>query len=171
MKYTKLSWPHVLVRVPESCTSRLEKGNLSCPSVSIVLHLLHLPSSSAGSGETHLQSVLYPLLWHGGEDIVNVELISGNIEMDLYWWHHVPITMWLNTVCTDHNMQLNIRVTHKAQLFFQPILMLSNELEYSLNKFSLSWVYLKKVPWNTIAKKHFLHLWRNAVRRKVFWFA
>ncbi|TNN56326.1 hypothetical protein EYF80_033437 [Liparis tanakae] len=74
---------HFRIQIHKSCTSRVEKGDLSCPIVPVVLHTIHLSSSSAGSGETHLQALLHSLFWHDGGDVGNLELFSGHIEVDL----------------------------------------------------------------------------------------
>lgn len=85
--------PHCLCKCgPGRCTSRIKEGDLSCPSVLIILHTLHLSSSSAGPGKTHLQPVLHSLLWHGRGDVRNLQLLSGNLEVDLHWWQHTLIT-------------------------------------------------------------------------------
>lgn len=66
------------------CTSRLEKGDLSCSQVLYVLQTLHLSSAATWLWEANFQKVSDPFLRQGRTDIENLQSVSASIQVDLY---------------------------------------------------------------------------------------
>lgn len=92
------------------CTSRLQKGNLSCSQVLIALQALHLSSSLTWPGEANFQTVSDPFFRQGGADAGNLESFSASIQVDLYDndKNNGSMNEWMNEGFTSKEWSLNI---------------------------------------------------------------
>lgn len=79
-------------------TSRLEKGDLSCSQVLLVLQTLHFSSTSTGPGEAQLQTVSDSLLRESGADVGDLQGSPAGVQVDLYDDRREPTLLLKNTL-------------------------------------------------------------------------